>query len=61
MSLPAIIVSCGIFYISHQTNPHMPDLGFDFADKFLHAFAYFVYGISLIMFISANFRNMSSK
>lgn len=59
MSIPAILVSCGIFYISHQTNPHMPDLGFDFGDKILHAFAYFVYGISLIMFLRANFRKIS--
>ena len=61
MSLPAILVSCGIFFISHQTNPHMPDLGFDFGDKLLHALAYFIYGISLIMFIQANFRTMSRK
>ncbi len=39
----------------------MPDLGFDFGDKLLHALAYFIYGISLLMFIQANFVTMSRK
>jgi VanZ family protein len=59
--LPLIIASSAIFYMSHQPNIQLPDVGFDFLDKLLHAGAYFVYGMAVIWAFIAIFRNKSNR
>jgi VanZ family protein len=48
LTLPLILASVAIFYMSHQPNVQLPDFGFDFIDKVLHFAAYFVYGVAVL-------------
>jgi VanZ family protein len=54
-SLPLIAVSIFIFYLSSISQPPIPDFGFDWQDKVLHFIAFFVYGITGIIFSLVNF------
>jgi VanZ family protein len=58
-TLPAIILTLGIIYVSNQPNITLPDLKFEFLDKLLHFLAYFGYGISLQFAFKANFRQIN--
>lgn len=45
---PSIIFAFLIFLISNQQNIKLPDIGFDLIDKFMHLFAYLIFGLTLI-------------
>ena len=59
--LPLIIASAAIFYMSHQPNIQLPEVGFDFLDKLLHAGAYFVYGVAFLWATIAIYRNKTDR
>ena len=47
-ALPFILLTAGIFIVSHQSKVDYPELGFEWQDKIYHALAYIVYGASII-------------
>ncbi len=47
--VPALIVSAGIFTISHQERPIFQVNSFEFHDKILHLIAYYVFGLTLLI------------
>jgi VanZ family protein len=60
-SLPAIIIAVTIFILSNGPQPGLPKLGIEWEDKLLHLTSYFIFGLALILFIIANFPNISIK
>jgi VanZ family protein len=60
-SLPAIIIAVTIFILSNGPQPGLPKLGIEWEDKLLHLTSYFIFGLALILFIIANFPNISVK
>ncbi|MBL7975246.1 MAG: VanZ family protein [Candidatus Kapabacteria bacterium] len=59
--LPVILYSAMIFYLSAQSQPMSPDLGFEMQDKVYHCGAYFIYGMLLIIALSSKFDLANSK
>ncbi len=45
---PSLFIAIIIFAVSHQPNVNIPDIGIGIEDKFLHFFAYFVFGLTLV-------------
>lgn len=54
LSAPLFIYSCAIFYMSQQSK--VPDIfnELNLSDKILHFMAYFVYGITIMLFLIPN-------
>jgi VanZ family protein len=52
--LPAIILASVIFIISEQHHINLPNLGFEFQDKFFHGIAYFFFGITIVLAVNKN-------
>ncbi|MFN8361658.1 MAG: VanZ family protein [Candidatus Kapaibacterium sp.] len=50
-TLPLVLYSLLIFYLSSQSHLPVPNLGFDWQDKVIHAGAFFMYGIFLRIFL----------
>lgn len=44
---PSIVFASLIFIISNQENIKLPEIGFDLIDKFLHFFAYLIFGLTI--------------
>ena len=57
LSIPAIAVALMIFILSNGPMPELPTFGIVWEDKILHVSAYSTFGISLILFLFANFKN----
>ncbi len=55
-SVPVAIYSLLIIYLSSLTNPNIPDFGFLWQDKIIHAGAFFVYGLLLQLFLAKTLR-----
>lgn len=53
-SLPAILIAVIIFWLSNTTHPEFPKIGIVWEDKIAHSIAYFIFGISLAMFLMSN-------
>jgi VanZ family protein len=53
-SLPAVLIAVTIFWLSNATHPEFPHIGIEWEDKIAHSLAYFIFGISLIMFLLSN-------
>lgn len=53
-SLPAVLIAITIFWLSNTTHPEFPRIGIEWEDKIAHTLAYFIFGISLIMFLLSN-------
>lgn len=52
-SLPFAMISIALFYLSSLPATSIPNLGFNFQDKVLHAAAYFVYGACTLLCVMA--------
>ena len=50
-TLPLALYSLFIIYMSSQSHLPVPNFGFDWQDKVIHASAFFVYGIFLRIFL----------
>jgi VanZ family protein len=61
LSLPAVLIALTIFLLSHTPHPEFPKIGIVWEDKIAHLIAYFVFGISLILFIITNHKNIHFK
>lgn len=61
LSLPAFIITILIFLLSDQPKPELLGIKFDIYDKLLHIIAFFVYGLTLIVFYAANIRSVHYK
>lgn len=46
--VPVFAAAAAIFYVSSLEKISVPDIGLNFEDKILHAFAYFVFGLIII-------------
>ena len=57
LSTPAVLIAACIFILSDMPHPEFPDLGIVWEDKIMHISAYFVFGISIILFLLANLKN----
>lgn len=57
--IPLIFFSAAIFWFSHQSQPPIPDIGFQWQDKLYHFLAYFIYGLSASLAARAIFPNAS--
>ena len=55
-ALPLALYSLWIIYLSSLSAPNIPDFGFSWQDKVIHAGAYFVYGIVLQLFLAQTLR-----
>ncbi|MBM2813588.1 MAG: VanZ family protein [Ignavibacteria bacterium] len=60
-TLPVIMISSGIFWLSNQSRPPLPDLVFELNDKFLHFIAYFIFGISILLAVQANGKKWNQR
>jgi len=60
-SLPAIFIAVVIFWISHTPHPEFPKIGIVWEDKIAHVIAYFLFGLSLILFFLANIRKFDYR
>ncbi len=60
-SLPAIIIATVIFILSSDSNLVLPELGISWEDKLLHSLAYFIFGLSLILFFIVNFNSLKNN
>lgn len=54
--IPSLFIAIAIFLLSHQEKVPFIELGFDFSDKLLHVAAYFVFGITILVALIANFK-----
>ncbi len=54
LSLPAIVFAIVFFLLSHTPHPEFPRIGIEWEDKIAHFIAYFLFGITLILFILSN-------
>jgi VanZ family protein len=61
LSLPAVLLAALIFIISSGPLPEMPNIGIVWEDKIIHVIAYYVFGISLILFLIANINYSNFK
>jgi len=52
--LPAIVIAVGIFIASHQSKIEIPEIVPEFNDKLLHALAYLIFGITIILALKKN-------
>jgi VanZ family protein len=60
-AIPLVLYSLLIFYLSSLSNPHIPDFGFSWQDKVIHAGAFFVYGVVLQLFLAKTVGVTSQK
>ncbi|MBS1538697.1 MAG: VanZ family protein [Bacteroidetes bacterium] len=60
-SLPLALYSLLIIYLSSLSSPNIPDFGFSWQDKVIHAGAFFVYGIVLQLFLAKSLGIASRK
>lgn len=51
-AIPIALYSLWIIYLSSLSSPNIPDFGFTWQDKVIHAGAFFVYGMLLQLFLS---------
>lgn len=61
LSLPAIIIAAIIFIVSNTPNPGLPKLGIIWEDKLLHFIAYFIFGLSIILFLIVNLKSFNKN
>lgn len=60
-SIPLVLYSLLIIYLSSLSSPNIPDFGFSWQDKVIHAGAFFVYGIVLQLFLAKTIGISSRK
>lgn len=60
-AIPIALYSLLIFYLSSLTSTKIPDFGFYWQDKVIHAGAFFVYGVFLQIFLEKSIRIQSKK
>lgn len=60
-SIPFIIATIVIFWVSHQPKIELPDVGIFSTDKILHFIVYFCYTILFITFLIGNFKLNTRK
>jgi len=53
-SLPAVVIALIIFLLSNSPHPELPRIGLEWEDKVAHILAYFVFGLSVLMFVLTN-------
>ena len=58
---PAIIFALAIFIASAQSHIDLPNLGFAFNDKIYHAFAYFIFGLTILLALDKNSKTLTTK
>ena len=51
-AMPLALYSLLIIYLSSLSSPNIPNFGFDWQDKVIHAGAFFVYGMLLQLFLA---------
>jgi VanZ family protein len=61
LSLPAVLFAVTIFILSNGPQPDLPKLGIEWEDKLIHAIAYFIFGLAIILFLIANFSTTSIR
>ena len=61
LSLPVLIILVTIFLLSHTAHPEFPKIGIEWQDKIAHVLAYFVLGISLILFYFSNAKKVEMR
>jgi VanZ family protein len=59
--IPAPLAAVLIFIVSSIETVQLPDLGFEMEDKLFHALAYFIFGISISLFVPPILKNVSTK
>lgn len=60
-TLPLVLYSLLIIYLSSQSHLPVPDFGIDWQDKVIHASAFFIYGIFLRIFLVGALKIHSRK
>lgn len=55
-AIPIALYSLWIIYLSSLSSPTIPDFGFTWQDKVIHAGAFFVYGMFLQLFLAKTLR-----
>jgi len=54
LSTPFFVIAILIFLFSHIPHPEFPNIGIEWEDKIMHFFVYFIFGITVIVFILSN-------